>query len=160
MKLNLKIISFYMATAMCAGALSAEENIPQKSAGGQVSIVFTDTNVFRRTLDSAPTIGAGMDDYAVKIGCMGQRDCVAKIQSIYDLISIKKHVVGSCKTPIYARVTLSPDSVGYGESDKNEVEVYDIDYTGKCVNYRGSSYEIRKSIFKILNTKPISKWGM
>ncbi len=159
MKLTIPTVSLFIATILYVSTLFAVENSPQKSSGGQVSIVFTDTNVFRRSLDSAPIIGEGMEDYTVKIGCMGKSDCIAKIRLIYDLVSIKSRPVKSCKTPIYARVTLSPDSVGYGESDKNEVEIYDIDHTGTCVTYQGNSYKIRKSIFYILNTKPINKWS-
>lgn len=161
MKLKLKtfVSGITMLFVMYSGSLFAEDSVQPKNAGGSVLIEYIDVTLMRRSLDSAPVIGSGAEDYSVKIGCMGKADCIAKIRSIYDLISIKKNTVASCKAPIYARVTITPDLVSYGESEKNESEVYDIDYTGKCVNYGGSSYEIKKSVFEILNTKPISSWS-
>lgn len=158
MKLYIGKVLFCVTMFIHAEVLYAQEKISKMNAGGNVSIVFTDTDIFRRTLDSAPAIGEGNEDCSVKIGCMGRADCLARIRLIYDLISTKKNFVSSCKTPIYARVTITPD-LGYGESEEKEAEIYDIDYTGTCVNHRNSSYEIKKSIFGILNTKPIKDWS-
>lgn len=143
---------------MSSFASSEESKTLQKGMAGYILIVFTDTNVYRRSLDSAPVIGSGKEDYSIKIGCLGRSDCIARIKSIYELISIKKQIVKSCKKPIYARVTINSGSIEYSEGEKDEVDVYDIDYTGKCVNYLGVSYKIEESIFEILNAKAIREW--
>jgi hypothetical protein len=159
MKWNVNRACFLIAALLFAGALCADDSFPKKSTGGQVYILFTDTALMRRTWGSAPPIGEGSEDYSVRIGCMGRSHCVAKIGLLFDLVSAKTKIVSSCKSPIYARITLIPESVGYGESDKNEADIYDIDYTGKCVNHSGVSYEIKKTVFWILNTLPVTKWG-
>lgn len=89
---------------------------------------------------------------------MGRSDCIAKIDSIHILISSKKNTVKSCEKTIYARIIINPDSTAYGESKKNEADIYDIDHTGKCVTHLGNSYKIKKSIFEILNNRPIQEW--
>lgn len=154
----MKIVSFLQLLLLPAMLLAADY-APPKSAGGEVLVLFTDTTVYRRTLDSAPKIGEGNEDYRVHIGCMGKADCIGKISRIYNLITRNKGEVASCKSPIYARVELKPDMISYGESNENVVEAYNIDYTGKCVTHGGSSYRIDQSVFEIFNTVPIPAWG-
>lgn len=156
MNICLQWIIFLSTLLISFFAFSEDNSNLQKSEGGRISIVFTDTNVYRRTLDSAPAIGSGMEDYSIEIGCMGRSDCLAKVKSTYALVSTKGRIVKSCKKPIYARITINPGSIAYGE--ENQTDVYDIDHTGKCVNHLGSSYKIEKSVFEILNTKAIFKW--
>ncbi|WP_040393462.1 hypothetical protein [Cellvibrio sp. BR] len=130
----------------------------RKVSSGYVQILYNDSSVLRRSLNSAPVIGEGNEDYSVKIGCMGKSDCVTKIRSIYGLLSTKKRNKKKCITPIYIKVSIAPDSVAFGESITDEIEVYEIDYTGKCVNYLGSSFKIEKSIYDILNEEPVKNW--
>ncbi len=148
----------FVVLTLISTALFAVDDIP-KSSGGKVTVLFTDINVFRRTLDSAPKIGGGNEDFRVQIGCMGTADCIGKISKLYDLVTLDRKDVKSCRTPIYARIELEPDVFGYGESNENEQDVYDIDFTGKCVTHQGRSYRIKKSLFEILNTVPVSEWG-
>ena len=91
---------------------------------------------------------------------MDRADCISKIRPIYSLISTKGKLVDSCSKPTYARITLSPDSAAYGEPAGNESEVYDVDYTGACVTRGPDSYRIKRSIFGILDGRPIRGWGV
>lgn len=156
MRLQKNIV--FVGLMFTSAVLLAAEDI-LKNSGGQVSVLFTDINVFRRSLDSAPKIGGGNEDFRVQIACMGTADCIGKISKLYDLVTLNRKNVASCKVPIYARIKLQPDMFGYGESADNVQEIYDIDFTGRCVTHRGRSYKIEKSIFEILNTLPVSAWG-
>ena len=123
---------------------------------GQINIIYNDIKFFRKSPQSAPVIGKGKEDYAVRIGCLGMDDCTSKIPKLYRLLSTKKPLHKACKNPIYASVEIQFAASIYG-SDKAD-EKYQIDSSGKCVLFDGKYFKLKRSVFEIFYENPISDW--
>jgi hypothetical protein len=123
---------------------------------GQINIIYNDVKIFRKSPNSAPIIGGGKEDYALRIGCLGMDDCIKKIPNVYGLLSARKSIGKACKNPIYASIEIQFAASAYGIERPDEK--YQVDSSGKCLLFNGKYFKLKKSLFEIFYENPISSW--
>lgn len=139
----------------CASYVSARK--AELNVSGYVSVVFNDVRVYRRTIDSAPTIGSGDEEYKIHMDCDAIHDCKSKISGFYKMMEGSKVLsLERCPLPIYGRVYLYSKMSKYGEDDFSEQ--FDIDMSGRCVMKDGKVFETEDVILGTFLKKPISEW--
>jgi hypothetical protein len=119
-----------------------------------VSVTFNSTLVFRRSPADAPKIGGGQEDYSVRISCMGMKDCqghLSRIGRLMDGASVAKG--GGCEGPASARIDFVSNAAG--DTGSEQIDFYG---DGKCFKRGGKHYIAQRSVFDILNKKPVHDW--
>lgn len=145
-----------LCSFFCIDYCNAESIKESKSRGSEITILYNDVNIYRRSLDSAPKIGSGLEENIIKMRCDGGESCVNRIGKLYAVLSERSVKGAICDKPIYFRLDLYSDESKYGGNTSREV--FDVDYSGKCLEYSGKVFSLNKSVFEVILGSPIPEW--
>lgn len=145
-----------LITSICCFSCSISPIEKDFISGSHIEILYNNTDVFRRSLLSAPKIGEGDEEVKIKLNCEGENDCYLKIGKIHALFTNNIQKSTSCNKPIFVKVSIFSNMEKYGL--ENKLQVYEVDYTGSCLRHNNEYYLLSDSVFNILLKLPINKW--